>query len=134
MLSRDLSVWMWSEARDALERAERLQRRFFAVAASQRAHSWEPPADVLETDDGLHITVALPGVEPRDIEAAFDDDALLVSCERRLPRETQTASIRRLEIPYGRFERRIPLPPGRYALMQRHVENGCLVVRLRKLA
>ena len=134
MLSRDLSVWMWSEARDALDRAERLQRRFFALAASQRAHVWEPPADVLETDDALYITVALPGVEPRDVEADFADDALVVSCTRRLPRETQVAAIRRLEIPYGRFERRIPVPPGRYALMRRHVENGCLAVHLRKLA
>jgi HSP20 family molecular chaperone IbpA len=41
--------------------------------------------------------------------------------------------IYRLEIPYGRFERRIPLPTGRYQLADRRLENGCLVLALRRL-
>lgn len=124
---------MWAEARDALDRAERLHRRFFELAGSPRAPVWEPPADVLETHDGLFIAVALPGVALSDIEAAFDGTALVVMCERKLPQETRRAVIHRMETPYGRFERRIPLPAGRYELARREMENGCLIVRLRKL-
>jgi HSP20 family molecular chaperone IbpA len=34
-----------------------------------------------------------------------------------------------MEIPYGRFERRIALPTGRYELTERSYTNGCLVLR-----
>jgi hypothetical protein len=36
----------------------------------------------------------------------------------------------RLEIPYGRMRRRIELPPGRYALVERLLDRGCLYLRL----
>jgi HSP20 family molecular chaperone IbpA len=123
---------MWSEARDAFDRAERLHNRFFELATSARTPVWEPPADVLETNEGLLITVALPGVEAREVEAVFDGDALVVMCERKLPPETQHATIHRMEIPYGRFERRLALPAGRYEVTKRELENGCLILRLRK--
>jgi HSP20 family molecular chaperone IbpA len=41
--------------------------------------------------------------------------------------------IHRLELPYGRFERRIELPPGRYEVVQRELIDGCLTLSLRKL-
>jgi hypothetical protein len=37
-----------------------------------------------------------------------------------------------LEIPYGHFERRIPLPFGGLEAGTRESSNGCLVLRLRK--
>ena len=42
--------------------------------------------------------------------------------------------IHRLEIPYGRFERQIELPAGRYEIDGRELANGFLVLRLRRLA
>ena len=47
--------------------------------------------------------------------------------------ELRTAVIHRLELPQGRFERRLPLPPGRYDVEPPAVVNGCLVIVLRKL-
>jgi HSP20 family molecular chaperone IbpA len=39
-----------------------------------------------------------------------------------------------MELPQGRFERRVPLPAGRYdSVVRRFVSNGCLVVRLMKV-
>ena len=43
-------------------------------------------------------------------------------------------TIHRLEIPYGRFERTIDLPAGRYDLVQREFADGCLLLELRRLA
>jgi hypothetical protein len=40
----------------------------------------------------------------------------------------------RLEIPYGRMRRRIDLPPGRYALVERGLDRGCLFLRLTREA
>jgi hypothetical protein len=42
------------------------------------------------------------------------------------------AALKRLEIPYGRFERRIELPPGHYEIEQRDLEYGCLRLILRR--
>ena len=50
-----------------------------------------------------------------------------------LPPELQRAVIHRLELPQGRFERRIPLPAGRYALRSA-AGYGCLVFTLEKIA
>jgi hypothetical protein len=57
----------------------------------------------------------------------------VVRGERPLPLAAQGAAIHRLEIPYGRFERRIGLPAGHYQVLQRLFDNGCLVLGLRKL-
>ena len=42
------------------------------------------------------------------------------------------AAIHRLELPQGRFERRVALPPGRYDSVRRTIVNGCLFITLRK--
>ena len=73
-----------------------------------------------------------PGVPPERIELNLDNDRLAISALRPPPACSQDAIIRRLEIPYGRFERRIALPAGRYELVEQVAQNGCLQLRLRK--
>jgi HSP20 family protein len=125
--------WMLSEAIDSLARAERLHRQFFSLqpSAGSQESSWEPPIDVLETDQEILILVALPGVDPEEVEAVIDSGTLIVSGRRVLPVELRNARIHRLELPQGRFERRIVLPIGRYAV-SRFAVNGCIVLRLSK--
>jgi HSP20 family protein len=126
---------MWAEACEMLARAERLHRQFFepSRSAASRLPVWQPPADVLETEREVLILVALPGVDPNAVEAAIEDGALLVAGVRALPPELRSAAIHRMELPQGRFERRVPLPPGRYsAEVQRRFAEGCLLVRLEK--
>ena len=125
---------MWAEARRVIERAERLHQRFFDLAGSAQEPCWEPPVDMVETDDALFIEIALPGVDPQRIEARFEGGILAVIAERDLRLPAEPALIRRLELPHGRFERRVPLPDGRYALERQQLINGCLQLFLRKLA
>jgi HSP20 family molecular chaperone IbpA len=125
--------WMWSEACEMLARAERMHREFFRpVRAGYRQPAWEPPVDVLETDSAVLVLMALPGVEPDRVEAVIDGADLLVAGSRVLPEALATAVIHRLELPQGRFERRVRLPAGRYASVRRAVKNGCLVITLEK--
>jgi HSP20 family protein len=132
-MSKDPVNWMLSEAIDSLARAERLRRQFFSLQPSEGSQesSWEPPIDVLETDREILILVALPGVDPDEVEAVIDNGTLIVSGRRVLPVELRNARIHRLELPQGRFERRIVLPAGRYAV-SRFAVNGCIVLRLSK--
>lgn len=132
-MTDDPRKWMWAEALQMLARAERLNRTVFnAPQASQRGIGWEPPADVLETDTMVLILVALPGVDPKQIRLSLQGGVLTLSGERVLPQELRTATIHRLELPQGRFERRVPIPPGRYEQPRTGVSNGCVVIQLVK--
>jgi HSP20 family molecular chaperone IbpA len=124
---------MWAEARRVIERAERVHQRFFELSGAAAQPCWEPPVDMVETDAALFIEIALPGVDPQRIEARFEQGLLVLIAERDLPLPAEPAVIRRLELPYGRFERRIALPGGRYELERRQLINGCLQLALRKL-
>ncbi len=125
--------WMWSEALQMLAQAERLHRQVFRPqGAGQRVPSWEPPVDVLETEREVLILAALPGVDADRVEAAIENGALVISGERALPDELKTAVIHRLELPRGRFQRRIELPPGRYGEVRRFTVHGCLAITLAK--
>jgi HSP20 family protein len=123
--------WMWSQACELLDRAERMQREFVRYVGPGRDTAvWEPPVDIQETAEGLQFTFALPGVEPDGIDVALDHSALTVSAVRA-PRLGEPSSIvRRLEIPHGRFQRRISLPGSRLRLGESRYVNGCLEVRL----
>ena len=134
MPTRDPLNWMLSEAIDQLTRAERLHRQFFSLHSTDtREARWEPPIDVLETDDELLILVALPGVDLDQVDVVIEDGVLIISGQRTLPAELRNARIHRLELPQGRFERRLALPPGRFAV-SRFAINGCVALRLEKSA
>ena len=125
--------WMWSEACEVLARAERMHREFFhPIRSAARVPAWEPPVDVLETERAVLVFFALPGVDPDRVEAVIEDGTLLVAGLRVLPPELQTATIHRLELPQGRFEKRVRLPAGRYANVRRSMANGCLLITLEK--
>jgi HSP20 family protein len=127
------SIWMWAEACQSLDRAERMHRRFFEPGGTGE-HVWEPPVDIVETARELLIEIALPGVDPRSAKVSFASGTLLIAAERRLPQTAEPAVIRRLELPYGRFERRLRLPTGSFELAKSEFVNGCLMIVLRKFA
>lgn len=137
MARDDIEAWMWAEACESLARAQRRHREVFEprrVGIGTRLPVWQPPADVLETEREVLILVALPGVDPSAVEAVIEDGVLRVTGHRLLPPELRSAAIHRLELPQGRFERRIPLPAGRYHATVRHsLLQGCLLVRLDKI-
>lgn len=134
MPKHDPHDWMWGNALDVLARAERLHRQIFQPAAgpARQAH-WEPPVDVLETDSHLLIIAALPGVSEAAVQLAIDGPVLVVSGQRAPLADLRAAIVHRLELPQGRFERRVPLPAGRYDQIQRQTRDGCLIVSLRKV-
>jgi HSP20 family protein len=133
-MARDPQDWMWSEAVAMLARAERMHDQFFRPRATAQRPAWEPPVDVMETGTEVLILIALPGVGADQVDAVLDDGCLIVSGRRVLPPELLTATIHRLELPQGRFERRIPVPPGRYDRVIRTAQDGCLLISLHKAA
>ena len=130
-MTRDPRTLMWAEAVALIDKADQLRRQFCEPRLEGGGCRWEPPIDVLETEHELLILVALPGVNPDNVETVILDGVLVISGQRTLPPELRNARIHRLELPQGRFERRIALPVGRYAI-SRFVMDGCVALRLAK--
>lgn len=133
MASRDLESWMWAEAVRMLDRAERVERHFFRPGGRGRPQ-WEPPVDVYETPEALCFVIALPGVSADAISVHVDQGVLTVSGARRVPAGARRGVLHRLEIPHGRFERRLALPRQPLELERHELIDGCLYLTLRKVA
>ena len=130
MTSRDFSNLMWGEALSLLEQADRLHRQFCRPGTAQ-APAWEPPVDVIETADAVTVHVALPGADTESLRVETQTGAITVSARRAFPLEspaTELARVHALEIPYGRFVRRIGLPMQALMLTGRKWQDGCLTL------
>ena len=125
---------MWAHACELIAQAERMQQQFFRLASPAGARtSWEPPVDVFEDEREVVIVVAMPGVAAERLEVAIEPGALVVRGERPVPFSNAHHAVRQLEIPYGYFERRIPLSGVRLESGTRQLVDGCVVLRLQKL-
>jgi len=132
MTSRELSNLMWGEALSLLEQADRLHRQFCRPDAA-RANVWEPPADVIETAEAVILQVALPGACAESVLIELQPGAIAISARRSLPLESsQRARVHALEIPYGRFARRIVLPVQSLTLVDKKLQDGCLTLTFSK--
>jgi HSP20 family protein len=116
---------MWSEALQLLDRADRLHRQFFLA---HEPASWEPPVDVVESGGELCLQLALPGVSPDALSIALDPAGLTIQAVRGFPCREPGARIHRLEIPYGRFQRRIELPLDGLQLGAKTLQDGILTL------
>jgi HSP20 family protein len=105
----------------------------FALESLQSVPCWEPSVDLYENGDELRLLVALPGVISGRSKSSSMKLAWSCVVQRPIPQALRRAAIHRLEIPYGRFERWIALPPGNYQLHEQFLEDGCLVLVLRHL-
>jgi HSP20 family molecular chaperone IbpA len=119
---------MWSRALVVLARTNAQHEVFRPTTGG-----WEPPTDVLETETGLVVVVALPGVRRDDIEIAVGNGELLVRGVRRWPTQQRPMRVHRVELPHGRFERQLPLPAGTYRLVDDQYADGCLLLTLQRL-
>lgn len=124
---------MWSDACELLEQADRIRRSFFVPGrTSAGVAAWEPPVDIYETARDVRVVVALPGVTRTDLEVDLQGDMLVISGRRTLPPGLRHATLHRLEIPHGRFERRIRLAASHLGLGEVSLVDGCLQLILEK--
>lgn len=141
MSSQDWELLIWQRANALLRQAERIQRNFVQIAVSSqyrvshgRSSSWEPPINVIETDEILWIIAAIPGVRRDSVEVRLTDNYLTILGERPLPACCTEGQLKVWEIPLGRFERRFGPLGSEYSLgvEKTSLEDGLLVIELRK--
>lgn len=133
MKVRDPTRWMWGEALDLLQQANRLQRQFCQLRPARQAYPmWEPPIDVFETERQFVMVVALPGVSADQVQIEVEPTAITVRGQRRQPAVAARGRIQQMELPYGFFERRIDMP-GPLQLDRHSLTEGCLTLTLNKI-
>lgn len=143
MAERTWDLLIWRQATDLLQRAERIQRNFLQIAEAghyrtsySRNPSWEPPVNVIETDESLWVISAIPGVSADRVEVRLENNELLISGNRPVPKCCNDGELKLWEIPLGHFERRLRVVGGDKPLVLGEVslEEGLLIIELRKKA
>jgi HSP20 family protein len=88
----------------------------FTQHAQPSSPVWTPALDLYETSDAIVVLFELAGVEADKTEVHAEPHQLTVRGFRRERHGPESPDERRnyhaLEIPYGRFERTVQLPPG----------------------
>ncbi len=83
---------------------------------AQAAPMWTPAMDMYETSEAVVVLLDLAGVETDRTEVHAEPHMLVIRGVRRerrsATRPDEQRSYLALEIPYGRFERSVRLPPG----------------------
>jgi HSP20 family molecular chaperone IbpA len=103
-------------------------------ATQGRTPSWEPPVNVVETEDSLWVIAALPGVTADRMDVRIEGMELVISGKRPLPNCCEDGELKIWEIPLGRFERRIRLALGEkpVAVDKTTLQDGLLIIEIRK--
>ena len=75
---------------------------------------WTPRIDVQQRNEAVIVRADLPGVRKEDVQVEVEDDALIISGQRREEREEggDDQGYRLVERSYGSFYRSVPLPQG----------------------
>jgi len=111
--------------RDIEELAQRMDR---AMGVQQGRVA--PALDVHEDEQGLDLTLDLPGIQPDQIKIEAENQTLTVHAERRYARDDKRTA-HRVERVYGSFSRSFNIP-ARYDLtaVAATYEHGVLTLRV----
>jgi HSP20 family protein len=92
----------------------RFDRLFDADGNSRLSVAWSPVTDVREDENGLSVSVELPGMSAEDVTVSIENGVLSIAGEKK--QETVEENAERIEHlverRYGSFERTFRLPRG----------------------
>jgi HSP20 family molecular chaperone IbpA len=138
MTKRDEDGLLFSQMRDLLLKAERIQLGFLKAANTVSSEGGlgatgaagteaaglgaaalgpvrEIPVNCIESEAAIRIIAAVPGATIDDVQVRIEGNELLLRWERSwgaLLQPSLGEQVRLLEIPGGHMERRIPIPTG----------------------
>lgn len=94
---------------------------------------WTPTLDLIEAKDSFVVKAEIPGVDPKDVHVALQDQVLTIRGEKRQDQEERDEQYYRHERTYGTFTRALRLPMAVDAkLVKATFKNGILMVTMPK--
>ena len=129
----------WEPFRDLVSLREAMDRLFEESFVQPRA-GWMAPAeggmlavDMYETDDGIVLKTAIPGLDPEEIDISLTGDVLTIKGETTAEEEVKEENYLRRERCYGSFQRSLSIPvPVVADKAEAEFENGVLTLTLPK--
>ena len=101
-----------------------------ADEVAQPVASWLPAAEG-RLEDGTYIQLAMPGVDPKDVQVSWMNNVLTVKGERKANHDPTGKDYFVREVAYGAFQRSVMLPEGVDAAQaEAKSANGMLEVRV----
>jgi len=95
--------------------------------------AWRPATDVYETEDCFVVILELAQIDPRDVAITFHDGLLLIRGIRKTMPPPEPRRYHKMEINYGPFEQKIPIPGDVDTdNLSAQYNNGFLEIRLDK--
>jgi HSP20 family molecular chaperone IbpA len=94
---------------------------------------WNPPTDVFETSDAIHIKMEIAGVKQEHLEVKVTDNLLVIRGRRADEQHVKKENFHLMEIHYGSFERVFGLPrPMEVKSVSATLKDGFLLVTIPK--
>jgi HSP20 family protein len=104
-----------------------------SVPTLRSAAEFMPRIDVSETDVAMQVIAELPGMDEKDIQLTIENDALIISGEKKNDLEEKGKNFHRVERSYGSFQRVIPLVSEvQEDKVEASFKNGVLKITLPK--
>ncbi len=133
-----LGLTRWSPFSTAFQlhrEIDDLFSRFFGDLWSRPQGSpgvaWWPAVEAYTQDGQYCVRVALPGVDPKDVEVSVTEGYLTIKGERKAASDRQEGATFLREFAYGAFERTIELPDGvDPAKVTARYQNGMLEITM----
>lgn len=94
-----------------------------------------PSVNIADVDKAFEVSVALPGLDKKDVKIEVQNDCLIVSSEKQYENEEKNKNWMRREYGYASFQRMFQLPEGAdQDRIQAEMKNGVLSIKVAKKA
>ena len=101
----------WQEFSTLQQSVNELFNEFFTHFITKKEIAFTPQVNMYETEKEIIFHAALPGALQEDIDVSLEqDDVLFIRGERISTHDSIEKLCHIEELPYGYFERKIPLP------------------------
>jgi len=126
----------WQPFRDLFSMRRDIDR-LFDEALAHPLTGWEdwsvPQVNLYQTKDDVMVEMAVPGVNPDDIDIEITGDVLTVRGETKVEEEKEDSAYHLRELRYGSFSRTLNLPAKVEAdKAKADFKNGMLTLTLPK--
>ncbi|MDR4505335.1 MAG: Hsp20/alpha crystallin family protein [Candidatus Scalindua sp.] len=126
----------WQEFATLQQSVNELFNEFFTRFITTKEIAFTPQINIYETQNEIMLNVALPGTLQEDIDISLEEEDVLYIRGERINPHTSTGDLCRIEeVPYGYFERKIPLSAKCVSeKMKADYSEGILTIQLSKKA
>lgn len=127
---REEGTWPFEGLANLHHEMDRVFGNLWGEEPVWNGQGFAPPAEVASDENAWHVKMALPGMEPKDVNVEVTENMLTVTGERKMEEEKEGEN-RRTEFSYGRFERSFTLPKTvNVEAATAEFENGMLELHL----